>query len=325
MTAEAARSKNLDAIVSDEAFLWGDDVLEAYHLPAEADMHRQWSTLIWPFLSKHEIDYSHAVDLACGHGRNAAMLSTVADKVTLVDVNAENIAFCRKRFRGDRYSFVTTSGYDLKDIGDASVSFVYSFDAMVHFDLAIVYAYVKEFARILQPGGYGFVHHSNCMEAFGRDFRDVQGWRNFNSREIFAATCERFGLQVVEQQLLDWGPKDHDCFTVFRKPLLAPTITPEAVERCWQTIYAGARSSATARLSLVQGELTASQARIRELEAQLAATREQARHAEEQARHLAHRLQQPLPRLGAKLHDAMWVAKQQAEALRKQLASGGGQ
>jgi ubiquinone/menaquinone biosynthesis C-methylase UbiE len=324
MTAEAAHRKNLDAIVSDEAFLWGDDVFEAYHLPAEADMHRQWATQIWPLLSKHNIDYAHSVDLACGHGRNTAMLSPLSQKVTLVDVNGENIEFCKQRFRGDRYAFVQTSGYDLKDIGDGSVSFVYSFDAMVHFDLAIVYAYVKEFARILQPGGYGFIHHSNCPEAFGKDFRDVQGWRNFNSREVFAGLCQRFGLEVVEQQLLDWGPKDHDCFTVFRKPLVAVKITPGAVEGYWSAVTEAARASATQQAAKQKDELAKSQERVRELEAQLAAAREQSQHAQERAAEAERKLQQPLPWLGLQVTGVLRVAKQQAETLARQIQSRSG-
>lgn len=319
MTAQAARSQNLDAIVSDQAFLWGDDVHEAYHLPAEADMHRQWTTQIWPLLAKHEIDFSHSVDLACGHGRNTAMLSPLSQKVTLVDVNAENIEFCQKRFRGERYAFVKTSGYDLKDIADASVSFVYSFDAMVHFDLMIVHAYVKEFARILRPGGYGFVHHSNCQEAFGKDFRDVQGWRNFNSRDIFARQCERFGLEVVEQQLLDWGPPDHDCFTVFRKPQKAKPVAAEAIERCWQTMLDAARVSSERRSAAQQDELAKAQARVLELEAQAEAFRRHIQTVEGHCQRLEGLLRQPLPALGLKVTDVARAARQQAGFLRSQL------
>lgn len=324
MPAQAARSKNLDAIVSDEAFLWGDDVLEAYHLPAEADMHRQWSTQIWPLLSKYDIDYSHSVDLACGHGRNTAMLSPLSQKVTLVDVNGENIEFCKKRFRGDRFAFVKTSGYDLCDIGDVSVSFVYSFDAMVHFDLAIVQAYVKEFARILRPGGYGFIHHSNCMEAFGKDFRDVQGWRNFNSREIFARMCERFGMQVVEQQLLDWGPKDHDCFTVFRKPVEPVTITPELVERYWQTVVDGARASALRQTATLTQALKAAQDRVSELETRLGCSSSQDQGAADPMQQIEVQLQQRLGWLGLQIGGALRIAKQQAQLLRSQLSSRSG-
>ena len=32
---------------------------------------------------------------------------------------------------------------------------------MVHFDSDVVRAYLKEFRRILKPGGHGFCHHSN--------------------------------------------------------------------------------------------------------------------------------------------------------------------
>ena len=233
MAGSVAAQDDLQQIVEDEAFLWGSEMRVDYHARAEREMDQQWRDIIWPVLSKYNIDYSDAMDFACGHGRNAIKLSELAQRVTLVDVNPENIAFCRERFIGDRYSFVVTSGYDLRAVADASLSFIYSFDAMVHFDLAIVHAYVAEFARVLRPGGYGFIHHSNHASGFGCDFRQDPGWRHFNSAEIFASLCARFGLEICEQKLLDWGAKDHDCLTVFRKPATLRQVPPGDIDQHW--------------------------------------------------------------------------------------------
>lgn len=46
-------------------------------------------------------------------------------------------------------------------IDSGSISFVYSFDSMVHFDKSIIRAYLVEFARVMRGGATGFLHHSN--------------------------------------------------------------------------------------------------------------------------------------------------------------------
>ena len=180
-------------------------------------MADQWRDLIYPMLSRHPIDYTHTVDLACGHGRNTEILKHLAKKVTLIDVNEENTTACRERFTGDKFSFLLNSGFDLSGLPDHDVTFIYCFDAMVHFDVEIVLLYAKEFKRVLKPGGYGFIHHSNYTGSPGRRFPQNPHWRNFMSKDLFAHLCINSGLDVEEQLILDWGEvKDLDCFTVFR-------------------------------------------------------------------------------------------------------------
>lgn len=43
-----------------------------------------------------------------------------------------------------------------------SMSFIYSWDAMVHFDYRSVDYILSEFTRILKNGGYAVIHHSNA-------------------------------------------------------------------------------------------------------------------------------------------------------------------
>src|SRR5205823_10224042 len=125
--------------------------------------------------------------------------------------------FCARRFSGRGFSFIVNSGYDLSDIPDQDVTFVYSFDAMVHFDLEIILLYIKEFKRILKTGSYGFVHHSNFTKAPGQNFTLNPHWRNFMSKELFCHLCIRNGLIIEEQQAIDWGSDPClDCLTVFR-------------------------------------------------------------------------------------------------------------
>ncbi len=139
----------------------GDIFKEAeYFSIAENDIDGQWQNIVWPMIQN--FDFSTVVDLAAGHGRNTTKLLTVAHKIIVVDINQECIDFCKNRFGHNRkISYLQNDGYSLKGIRDNSVSLLYSFDSMVHFDSEVIQNYLKQIYRVLKPGGRGFIHHSN--------------------------------------------------------------------------------------------------------------------------------------------------------------------
>jgi SAM-dependent methyltransferase len=152
MTGQATAAASLRALASAEGRVWADS--PSYDA-AEANVRVWWPDYIWPLIQDR--DFSHVVDLAAGHGRNSEMLRAVADRITVVDINQENVDFCKQRFAGDpKFRFFKNDGCGLPDLEDGSVSLVYCFDAMVHFDSDVVRAYLREFARVLKPGGRGF-------------------------------------------------------------------------------------------------------------------------------------------------------------------------
>jgi ubiquinone/menaquinone biosynthesis C-methylase UbiE len=192
-----------------------------YYAIAEADMEQQWRDTILPRI--RGADFTRVLELAPGHGRNTRKLMELAREIHLVDVNRSCIDACRERFGpGDarcRLHYHVNDGRSLDFLPDASVSFVYSWDSMVHFDRRVVAAYVSEFARVLAPGGTGFVHHSNYGAFSDHEiFHENPAWRSNVSRELFAAYCAEAGLEIIEQQLLWWFIDDLDCLSVFRKP-----------------------------------------------------------------------------------------------------------
>jgi SAM-dependent methyltransferase len=188
-----------------------------YYDDAEKYIDAQWQGLIWPTIG--DADFTHVLDLAAGHGRNSEKLKTVAKHITIVDINQENIDFCQKRFAGDpRFTFVRNDGYSLAAIESNSITLLYSFDAMVHFDSDVVREYVREFARVMRPGAFGFCHHSNYTANPTGDVSQNPGWRNFMSQELFAHYCAKEGLRVVKQQILNWQLPGSDCVTLFQKP-----------------------------------------------------------------------------------------------------------
>jgi ubiquinone/menaquinone biosynthesis C-methylase UbiE len=136
-----------------------------------------------------------------------------------VDINPENLDYCRQRFASDPgMHYVKTDGASLRGIRSGTVTLLYSFDSMVHFDSDVVRAYLQESYRVLRPGGRCFFHHSNYTGNPGGDFKDSPHWRNFMSKELFAHYSIRSGLQVLEQRVIDWTEPDLDCLTLLEKP-----------------------------------------------------------------------------------------------------------
>lgn len=215
-TDDARVAENL----AQNRFSWSES---DYYDVAEDAMDMQWSH-IFPMI--RDADFTSVLELAPGHGRNTLKLMEVAGEIHLVDLNATCIEYCRQRFAGHagpcRLSYHVNDGTSLPMLADGSISFVYSFDAMVHFDRDIVRDYVREFARVMRPGARGFVHYSNYGQ-FAEDpdsnWRQNPHWRSTMSRALFAEFCAEAGLEVVQDRLVDWeGVPQLDCVTVFAKP-----------------------------------------------------------------------------------------------------------
>ncbi|MCC6320866.1 MAG: class I SAM-dependent methyltransferase [Phycisphaerales bacterium] len=192
-----------------------------YFANAEQYMDVQWRAKIEPRI--RDGDFSSTLDLACGHGRNAAKLLPMCKELWLVDVNDHCIEACRKRFVDAQtvaIHYHVNDGCSLSFIPDGRLTFVYSWDAMVHFDTLVVERYIHEFARVMAPGARGFIHHSNYGAAHpDSNWLDNPHWRSNTSRDDVARYMTAAGLEIVSQELMPWGhDADLDCLTRFRKP-----------------------------------------------------------------------------------------------------------
>src|SRR5690606_30315318 len=117
----------------------------------EQYMDDQWNWFVWPHI--HDHDLSSVADIACGEGRNTRKFIEAgqSNDLWLVDINPHAIEACRRRFSEvsppPRMHYVLVDGESVGDIPDDSLSLVYSWDSMVHFDLPVIEAYFAEFAR----------------------------------------------------------------------------------------------------------------------------------------------------------------------------------
>lgn len=160
------------------------------------------------------------VELAVGKGRHVPMYMDRASKVVLVDALAENVAACREML-GDspRFQYYVNNGTDLSELPDASFDSLFSYDAVVHFEMLDVWSYLKETARILAPGGRALYHHSNYSAHPTHVWTQNPHNRNFMSDSIFEHLADRAGLVVLEREAIHWGQIENlDSLTLLEKP-----------------------------------------------------------------------------------------------------------
>ena len=193
--------------------IWSEN---SYYSMAEIFIEEQWEGIIWPRING--FDFSNVVDLAAGHGRNSKYLVRHSDKLTIVDLCRENIVKCRKRFA--KYPNVDYKICDGKTIpvDSCSVSLLYCFDAMVHFEPETVRFYLCEAQRIMTRKAKAFLHHSNYQGFCNVDFRKNPHARNFMSKNLFQYWARKCGFKVLSSEIINWGnSKNLDCITILEK------------------------------------------------------------------------------------------------------------
>ncbi|WP_338289241.1 class I SAM-dependent methyltransferase [Luteolibacter sp. LG18] len=194
------------------------------------------------------------VEIAPGHGRWTQFLQPQAETLHIVDLSDDCIARCKERFAAaDNIHYHVNDGKTLPaTIADGSVDFVYSFDSLVHCEIAVIEAYFMEIGKKLAPGGTAFIHHSNLghyplyfklakMIPAGRQtlgkmrIVDYDCWRGVTvSPETVAAAAAKAGLEIHCQELVNWWAETRRCIdgiTTLRKPLAG--ATPSAPPAPW--------------------------------------------------------------------------------------------
>ena len=180
----------------------------------------QWSITIYPRLIGVFPAY-RIVEIAPGFGRWTPFLLGESSFYVGIDISPRCISFCQRTFGRipNRPRFLVGDGTSLPGVEDALTDLVFSFDSLVHAELDCLSAYASEIHRVLRPGGYAFIHHSNMGEhASGTS---NPGWRGVTvsaesaGREFMAA-----GLQVITQETIPWvfGEVLTDCFSLLRRP-----------------------------------------------------------------------------------------------------------
>lgn len=158
------------------------------------------------------------VELACGRGRHVPQYLSKAQHIILVDILKKNINYCKERFSAEKkIQYYVNNGNDLQEIESNSCTALFTYDAMVHFEMLDVAKYLFETERILRKGGKALFHHSNNTEVYNVSFASGKAGRNYMSKQLFAHLADCAGLKILSQHVIDWGYKDLDCITLVEK------------------------------------------------------------------------------------------------------------
>ena len=174
------------------------------------------NTLFYQMFKK--LDITDVIELAVGRGRHVQKYIDKANSITVVDILQKNIDICKERYKNyNHIHYYCNNGYDLSELTDNSYTAIFSYDAMVHFEMMDIYNYLKEMHRVLKKGGCALIHHSNNHSDYKASFQNAVNVRNYMSRDLFAYLAYRAGFEIVEQNIIDWGVKDLDCISLIRK------------------------------------------------------------------------------------------------------------
>jgi len=99
-------------------------------------------------------DRGRALDFGCGVGRLAQALAAEFRKVDGVDVSSTMVEHAQRlNHAGDRVQYHVNARVDLALFPDATFDLVHSILVLQHLPSRIARAYIREFVRVLKPGG----------------------------------------------------------------------------------------------------------------------------------------------------------------------------
>ena len=230
----------------------------------------QWNSMLLPRVGRF-FPTGRLVEIAPGFGRWTQFLLPLCSSYIGVDLTPRCVETCRQRFADVTHAeFHQNDGRSIPMVQDRSADVVFSFDSLVHVEMDVLRAYVKELARVLDDDGVAFIHHSNAGTVArtlernrpivarrdripgpvqrGLEFAgllDRDHWRALGptAAQVSAAVSDA-GLQCVTQELVPWGVRRVllDSFTVITRPGSQWSGPPQVVEN--PDFMAEARSAA---------------------------------------------------------------------------------
>lgn len=188
--------------------------------------YEEWkASLIAHLITPNIHPDSVVLEIAPGHGRWSEHLIAGARHVTLVDLSAKCIEFCRNRFADKaNVDCFLTNGLRLPHHCTGAIDFLWSYDSFVHMDETVIGNYVAEMQRVLKHGGKAVIHHADITDLDLHRQEEHPGWRSRVNAALIRDIVERNGLAVADQFTF-WDqeksigvPRFGDKITVIVKP-----------------------------------------------------------------------------------------------------------
>jgi ubiquinone/menaquinone biosynthesis C-methylase UbiE len=159
-------------------------------------------SLVQHLLVPHITKQTHVLEIAPGHGRWTEYLVRLAGHVTVIDLSASCLDFCRNRFQThSNIDYVLTPGDRLPLYAEGRIDFVWSYDSFVHMDRQVIQAYLAEIRRVLKVNGSAIIHHSNVEDLANHRQDNAAGWRSAMSAELIRELAQHAGLSVSSQYI----------------------------------------------------------------------------------------------------------------------------
>jgi ubiquinone/menaquinone biosynthesis C-methylase UbiE len=232
--------------VWDIEYSWPNDGDEWDGQAARCDQpYDAWKeSLIGTFISPSVTPATTVLEIGAGHGRWSKEIADRCERLILIDLSPNCIAFCRRLFLDkENVTCLVNNGRTLEGVPDDCIDFVWSYDSFVHMTPDVIESYLAEIQRVLRQNGQAIIHHAGrrhlflwlrFLRKFGRigsgvyklltmgQFGNKDGWRSDVSGHLFRKLAMRHGL-VVKDQLTHWGknqeygvPRFHDAISLLR-------------------------------------------------------------------------------------------------------------
>lgn len=192
----------LSKLVEKAGAYWADS---RYYEDAERHTKLFWEPTSVFFQLFGKLNLANVIELACGHGRHAERIVGLVGHITLMDIHEGNLEVCKQRLADkSNITFKLVSGSDFRPIEDKTVTAIFCYDAMVHFEPEVVRSYLVDTARVLSPGGMALYHHSN-YDAPGSEWSRNPHARNHMTFDLFKRYADEAGLGILASEPKVWG------------------------------------------------------------------------------------------------------------------------
>lgn len=191
----------------------------------KVDESEKWSHIFWDrgtdfrdFFDR--LDLSCAIELGCAKGIHSKQAAALAHYLMVFDTSEEKLSECKTKLSGVRnVAFMKGDGSSFQPVANATVTSIFSYDAMVLLDTDTVRKYLNDASRVLARNGMALFHHSNNAADPESPFRTMPHGRQFMTRERFSEYAVAAGLKVIESKVRQWGGVANlDCLTLLQKP-----------------------------------------------------------------------------------------------------------
>lgn len=184
------------------AQLWGLDNRDP--VVGMFDAHNNWPDYEYLFKDVADLSSCTVLDFACGPGRNLVKYASRVQKIDGVDIAQKNLDnaklwIAHNGLNTDLFDLYKCNGSDISEVPSDKYDLVISTIAMQHIaSHQVRYNYLKDFMRVLKPGGM-----ISIQMAFGMTTRDY-----FTSDDDPMSDADIQSASQVEQDLTSIGYTD---------------------------------------------------------------------------------------------------------------------